>query len=113
MVRKNSGNDFSFLARAQTQQSAKSRIDTAPEYNAIARFLEEPMDYEHQRMEGEQVASFADLVNPPFLLDPSQQHQEQTQECWRKPEMDVILTGVGSWAEEAPTRNESTQYGSR
>ncbi|KAL8729384.1 MAG: hypothetical protein Q9166_004777 [cf. Caloplaca sp. 2 TL-2023] len=104
MERENSRNDFSFLALIEQQQRDQYLNDTAPTYNAITRYMEEPMKYEHRRTCVEQDTSFADPLDRCFFLDGQQQRRH-----WRAPEVDGMLAGGGIWADESSTRKESEQ----
>lgn len=99
MERENGGNDFSFLARIESQSRNQYRKDIAPEYDAVARYLEEPLTYQHRRTGVEREYFSAQALSPSFIiLDEQRQYQQQ---YWRAPDVDGLFAGIGSWADES------------
>ena len=99
MERENSRNDFSFLERKRVDQHDMNHQDMASEYDAIARYMEEPINHDHQRtgVERHTSATRADLGH--VLDDPPKQQRR-----WMEPRTAGSLAGIGSWTYDHSTR---------
>ena len=103
MERENSRNDFAFLARIEAQPRTQYQKDIVPQYDAVTRYMEEPMTYQHRRTGVEREDPSAQGLGPSLRLDVQQQHEQR---YWRAPEVDGLFAGIGCWADEFP-REES------
>ena len=105
MERENSRNDFAFLARVEAHSRHLYRKDIAPEYNAVTRYVEEPLKYQHRRTGVEREEASTQALGPSFLLEDPQQLQQR---YWRAPQVDGMFAGIGSWADERSIPRERT-----